>query len=784
MSNVLPFGGRDASLPREMSEDAPSLLSTCRDRLIQSVTSVFVQHLGRANDEFLGMADRATNLEQQQTCFAAMNFLANRAQGLLGQFQGVYAANFDASMAALNSAHPRHNQRVPDELKLIDTDEFEQDLAIGKVSTRAAFNCSQHLVALDRRLGVLLHVQRLSQDDNPLHPGHLFSAMLQALTEMDVSRELALALLQSFERQTAAELPGIYAELNRYLAQSGILPTIPLASPQSLSGTPLIGNQGGSGMVSGGAPLSESNRTAPLRQSPEAMSPGSGATVSSVNQDVFSQLLQAIQTANALHASAPAGWQSGSLTAPAMSMGPPAPSNLGVNQLVEALSGLQRGYADPQSMPGMGAVRIDPAQGNVLQQIRSTPMASWSHPMDAMTIDIVSMLFDAIFNDPDLSAAMRAEIAKLQIPVLKVALLDKTFFSDRKHPARRLLDAIATSGIGRHENDEPRLLGKIRSIVESVVSGFDSDIQIFSSQVRKLEEFLQDEEGRAQGRATQMVAQLESVERREIAANRAATEIELRAKRHKVAPLIVDFLERHWRLVLAETFARAGDNGPDWSEGLRLMDELIWSVEPKFGQQERDRLLVLLPDLLKRLRQGLERVKLDGAWDDFFSELIRLHMAALHNDNSSDVATRESQTRGVPDPPRPSGVGDTVADIQPLQAPKPEPTDARADRHLSLVQALEVGAWIEFQSFRGTRNTLRLNWVSEFKRVYLFTNRQGENAMTLAATSLADHLRKGTARLLSQNPLTDRAVAQVLQKVGPTSAEPGAGSRSPGFVSE
>ncbi len=782
MSNVLPFGGRDASLPREMPEDAPSILSTCRDRLVQGVTSVFVQHLGRANDEFLGMADRATNLEQQQTCFAAMNFLANRAQGLLGQFQGVYAANFDASMAAFSAARPRLSQRAPDELKLIDTDEFEQDLAIGKVSTRAAFNCSQHLVALDRRLGALLHVQRISQDDNPLHPGHLFSAMLHALTEMDVGRELALALLQSFERQTAAELPGIYAELNRYLAQSGVLPTIPLASPQSLSGGQPIGNQNGSGLLSG-APLSEPNRTIPLGQSPGGTL-GSGATVSSVHQDVFSQLLQAIQTANAFHSSAPAGWQSGSLTAPAMGMGPPAPSNLGVNQLVEALSGLQRGYADPQSMPGMGAVRIDPAQGNVLRQIRSTPMASWSHPMDAMTIDIVSMLFDAIFNDPDLSAAMRAEIAKLQIPVLKVALLDKTFFSDRKHPARRLLDVIATSGIGRNENDEPRLLTKIRSIVESVVSGFDSDIQIFSSQVQKLEEFLQDEEGRAQGKATQMVAQLESVERREIAANRAAKEIELRAKRPKVAPLIVDFLERNWRLVLAETCARAGDTDPEWSEGLRLMDELIWSVEPKFGQQERDRLLVLLPDLLKRLRQGLERVKLDGAWDDFFSELIRLHMAALHNDNSSDVATRESQARSVPDHPMSSGVGDTVSDIQPLQAPKPEPTDAPADRHLSLVQALEVGAWIEFQSFRGTRNTLRLNWVSEFKRVYLFTNRQGENAMTLAATSLADHLRKGTARLLSQNPLTDRAVAQVLQKVGPASAEPGAGSRSPGFVSE
>jgi len=97
-----------------------------------------------------------------------------------------------------------------------------------------------------------------------------------------------------------------------------------------------------------------------------------------------------------------------------------------------------------------------------------------------------------------------------------------------------------------------------------------------------------------------------------------------------------------------------------------------------------------------------------------------------------------------------------------------------ADPHLDLVRALEPGAWIEFQTERGTRNTLRLSWVSEFKGVYLFTNRQGENAMTLAAASLATHLRKGTACLLSQNPLTERAVARVMERMQPMTAESGA----------
>ncbi len=179
------------------------------------------------------MADRATSLEHQQLYFSAMNFLDNRGQQLLQQFRSAYVACFDASVAVLQSAPEAAVMRDTDELRLVDTDDFERDLAIGKLSARAACNCSQQLTALDRRLAALLRVPRISQDDNPLYPRTLFSAMLQALNEMDVREQLALILLHAFERQTSVELPGIYADLNRFLVQAGVLPTIPLAGPVS-----------------------------------------------------------------------------------------------------------------------------------------------------------------------------------------------------------------------------------------------------------------------------------------------------------------------------------------------------------------------------------------------------------------------------------------------------------------------------------------------------------------------------------------------------------------------
>ncbi|EXJ14009.1 DUF1631 domain-containing protein [Imhoffiella purpurea] len=774
----------------EISEDCSVMLNSCRERLVDGVTAVFIQHAGRANQEFMALADRAVNSEQQQIYFGAMHLLANRPQQLLQNFRNVYCVHFDSTIANLCGGRSRRKSALPDELSLVDQDEFELDLALSKLSARASLNCSQQLVALDRRFAAMLKIQRIRQDDNPLHPGHLYRSLLEALAGMDIERPLAFAILESFERQTAVELPGIYAGINRFLSKSGVLPTMSTDSSQDHAKD--SGGGGASGPGGGGYAASSLGGAAgpgPMSAYGASSMPAGAQTT---GEDLFSQLLRAIQSAAMAAAGQGQGFVPGMPMPPMPPMsgtqmaGAPYQQTFSANQLVEALGNVQRGPVEPGSMPGMGSARLDPQGFNVLQQIRATPMANGANATDAMTIDIVSMLFDAIFNDPDLSSTMRAEIAKLQIPVLKVALLDKSFFSDRRHPARRLLDAIANSGIGRSDQDEPRLVAKITSIVEAVVKGFDSDIQIFATQLQKLEEFLTDEEARAQDKSTEMVDQLATRERKDVAPNRATSEVETRINRRNVPPLVADFLSRQWRLVLVDAFVRGGEAGKDWIEALRLMDELIWSVNPKQGAQDRERLLALLPDMLKRLRTALERVDLAGDWDAFFSELIRLHMAALHKDAQTDPALQGAQSSGkaadwsearlpaTPSPSTPERSEDATT----------RPRSPGSDSQLELVQSLEVGAWVEFQSFRGTRNTLRLSWVSEFKRVYLFTNRQGENAMTLAATSFAEHLRKGTARLLSPNPLTDRAVAQVLEKVAPPSSGPAGGSRPPGYAWE
>ena len=85
---------------------------------------------------------------------------------------------------------------------------------------------------------------------------------------------------------------------------------------------------------------------------------------------------------------------------------------------------------------------------NVIRDLKAGPQGAALAPADALTIDIVAMLFDFVFEDRHVPVEVKAAIGRLQIPMVKVALIDRAFFSARSHPARRLLNRLAEASIG------------------------------------------------------------------------------------------------------------------------------------------------------------------------------------------------------------------------------------------------------------------------------------------------------------------------------------------------
>jgi hypothetical protein len=98
---------------------------------------------------------------------------------------------------------------------------------------------------------------------------------------------------------------------------------------------------------------------------------------------------------------------------------------------------------------------------------------------DEDMINLVGLLFAFIQDDDNLPASLRALIARLHIPLLKVALLDKGLFSRASHPARRLLNEIAGGAMQWARSDESLQL-RMERIVQRLLNEFAEDVSIFA----------------------------------------------------------------------------------------------------------------------------------------------------------------------------------------------------------------------------------------------------------------------------------------------------------------
>src|SRR6185503_17929813 len=191
---------------------------------------------------------------------------------------------------------------------------------------------------------------------------------------------------------------------------------------------------------------------------------------------------------------------------------------------------------------------------NVVKAIKAAPQSASLGSVDAMTIDIVAMLFDYIFDDRHIPASVKAVLGRLQIPVLKVALLDRTFFSSKAHPARRLLDRLAEAafGVDAAYPQGGATLAMIEKVVARVLHEFENDLALFEALVAEVEQFI-DERSRAESVLVERTVRLiQDRERSEIAEIAAGEAVAKRLHARSWVPVAVrDMLSETWVRALA-----------------------------------------------------------------------------------------------------------------------------------------------------------------------------------------------------------------------------------------
>ncbi|MBI3367223.1 MAG: DUF1631 family protein, partial [Burkholderiales bacterium] len=254
--------------------------------------------------------------------------------------------------------------------------------------------------------------------------------------------------------------------------------------------------------------------------------------------------------------------------------------------------------------------------------------------LDHMVIDVIAGLFDQILSDPKVPPQMARQIGRLQLPVLRAALGDTSFFSSRKHPVRRFINRIASLGtaVDDFEGDEGRaLLARVRELVQDVVEGDFDQIETYERKLGELEAFVaqqaHEQMQQAHHGADAVLGRKEDELRVQY---RFAQQLEGALVPVPVPDFLRDFLGKTWSRVIAGFEFELGREHPQVKRMREVGRELVMSVQPKGAPAMRAAFLRTLPQLMKDLNAGMDRIRLgEEQRRDFFAQLLPAHAESL-----------------------------------------------------------------------------------------------------------------------------------------------------------
>jgi hypothetical protein len=409
--------------------------------------------------------------------------------------------------------------------------------------------------------------------------------------------------------------------------------------------------------------------------------------------------------------------------------------------------------------------------------------------------EVVGLFLRNITGDGHLLPPVRELIAGLEPALLQLARVDLHFFSDKKHPARVLLEEIAQHSFA-YDSERAEGFAEFMDALElplRSITPTTATAETFALVLAQLRQEWDEAEGRREAQQQAAVQALQQAERRNELARQIAEHIRKQPGTVLVPDMVVDFACGPWAQVMAQAQMEGKVDQPGEPDYVALLEDLFWSVRPDQTRQQPGQLVKVIPQLIQGLRKGLERIHFPQAQaEQFFSQLFALHQGGMEGMSSARslraVSRPAAGTWLAPEEARDSGFmddlggaeaggGDFAATVPadfPSEFPATvpmglvdrdtatdqAPLELMASAELALEQ-LQPGSWIELQ-VSGQWARLQLVWLSDNASLCLFSSSNGANhSMT---RRMFDRLvAQDQLRLVSQGAVVDRAFDAVAE---------------------
>lgn len=699
------------------------LLEDCREMVISRLSSVIGEALGRVGDELTALALRDTRRETQQALLDAVTLVRSHSGDIQLRFRHIFADIFERRIHGENDGVGQGQSGGGGPLSLVDDSVIAESIALDRLVQRVRSKLDpDEVLGVRARMGALVDRDLFDENRYPASPETVFEALRRTLDQLNANVGVREALLQAFEPHVSASLNVVYANLNERLRSNRILPRIRQKA--------VLGKESSRGSRKAGAADADNGvSTNAVGAAPDALPENEPFA------EMFRQLADGSPPARRLAArllADPSTFANVSTMVPDVEP-----------QLIESLDVIQSGGG----RSGAGGSQL---LAELLDQSREK-----GSPLDQLTVEIVSLVFDHLYADRRLPDLIKQQLLRLQIVAVKAALIDRSFFARRQHPMRRLLDGICKAAIDpdADASADSGLVSGITEIVDWLIASFENDLSVFDDAVMRLDMLGSIEAQRRAEQQAELVRQAQRLEALTFAQEQARAEIALRTDPDTPA-FLREFLDRWWAKVIAA--ARVDGSGDNWASGLRCVESLVWSATPKVPE-DIPRLASLLPKLIGELTRGLKDSGIEDAQRArFFDDLLQWHTQSIHQARSAPPSSRPRS----PDVPRP-----TVAQVR-SAAPPPRVAQTRVSEPAvspeiaKVMGELRLGDTLEMLEADGARKPLRLAWVSPSRTLFVLT-RFPDVARPVPRVEVAGWLESGRLRLADVESTLDRAIGAI-----------------------
>lgn len=780
----------------QQKRNPQQIITECEKVAQQFARTLLAEYLKEVEARLLDFSDKAKTNAQQAQLLEVLRELKKQKIEIEVLFLEELRNGFNKFQRGQLGGQKETREDISPNLSLMATDQLEVELAQSSFARRAETRYSEDLFALSQRFSMLVGGRKTAEDSNPVGPTQLANCLQQGIASLTREIKIIILCYKIFEKVTLPHLAKLYSDINKCLIGSGVLPNL----RYSVAKQQAPASAAGGGAASAG--LASPVPTQPGQPRPPAatyaqwlMSRGAPTSMAPVN--AFAAPGMPASAAPAYYVPVVPRQVAASIVAPNTAL----PSAQYQQELYGAIRTMQQSVVRPanwrkageaatprelvsiiqhaQTVAAVSADRLDDehvapcdtvnAPGAVSQQLQAEinkEIGKNVNEENANIIDLVGMIFEYMLGDNSLPDNVKAVLSYLHTPYLKIAFLDQQLFAKPEHPSRLLLNALEETGSKWVNNDgssQFKAFPKIKATVRRVLTEFTNDLKLIDELLEDIREFnekVQYNVDLLEQRAAQKAEGEDKLSQVKKLVNRA---VKQRIEGKKLpAPLVV-LLLHPWSEYLTFILLRHGESSESWNTSLEVIDNIIWSIQPKATTEDQKRLMMMQEDLQKALQQAFDSIAYDQAKASRLLDAIREMQAIALQNRATQPAPAEVRKEIES-----TAVGHEEAIERDIQPKTPEEQEL-----VEKLRIVEFGTWVDFDELNGARNQrLKIAWYNAKTSQYMLVNRAGKQAAVLSAVEIARYMLSKNARIISgiAKPFFERALENIFSRLQASAA--------------